>query len=125
MNPLVTAGITELTTAALSGWLMVLVIQAPSVLRRAGVRRPQRIRQAHLDLVMMGTILVAAGAAVPRLPGWVAMLITLGAVLQPLLFLPLAVRPGLARARAFQTLVAAVFAATSAGWVALAVTVFT
>ncbi|MGW5723381.1 hypothetical protein ACWEVP_44945 [Amycolatopsis sp. NPDC003865] len=123
MKPLVTAGIVELAVAALSGWLMVLVIQAPSVLRRAGVSRPKRIRQAHLDLVMMGTIQVAVGAAVPEPLFWIAALIAIGAVAQPLLFLPLAVRPGLSRARGFQALAAAVFAATSVGWVALAVTV--
>ncbi|NBH03479.1 hypothetical protein GTY80_09495 [Amycolatopsis sp. SID8362] len=117
------AGIAELTVAALSGWLMVLVIQAPSALHRVGVSRPKRIRQAHLDLVMMGTIQVAVGAALPALPLWIAALVTLGAVVQPLLFLPLAVRPGLSRVRGFQALVAAVFAATSVGWVALAITV--
>lgn len=124
MKLLVVAGIAELTVAALSGRLMVLAVQAPSVWRRAGVTRPKRIRQAHLDLVLMGSIQVAVGAAVPDLPLWVTVLIALGAVVQPLLFLPLAMRPGLARARGFQTLVAAVFAATSVAWVALAVTVF-
>ncbi|WP_143168720.1 hypothetical protein [Amycolatopsis australiensis] len=64
---------------------------------------------------MMGTIQVAVGAAVPALPLWIAALIMLCAVVQPLLFLPLAARPGLSRARGFRALVAAVFAATSVG----------
>ncbi|KAA2252395.1 hypothetical protein F0L68_35700 [Solihabitans fulvus] len=125
MPLLVTVGVAELTVAVLSGWLMVLVVRAPAVLRRAGVRQLKRIRQAHLDLVMMGVIQVAVGAAVQPMAGWIAALIAFGAIAQPLGFLPLALRPQLVRAPAFQVLAAVVFTATTVGWVALAVRVIT
>jgi hypothetical protein len=61
-------GIVELTVGVLSGWLMVLTIESPGLLRRAGMRHLGRIRQAHLDLLFQGVILVAVGLAVDPLP---------------------------------------------------------
>ncbi|MGI5127256.1 hypothetical protein ACQEVB_10635 [Pseudonocardia sp. CA-107938] len=125
MPLLVVVGVVELAVAVVSGWLMVLVVQSPALLRRAGVRQLKRIRQAHLDLVMMGAVQVAVGGAVQPVPVWIAVLITFGAIAQPLGFLPLAVRPQLVHLPAFQVLAATVFAVTTVGWVALAITVIT
>jgi hypothetical protein len=56
MALLVKLGICELAVAALSGWAMVLMVERPETLKRAGFRHLGRIRQAHLDLIFMGTI---------------------------------------------------------------------
>lgn len=74
---------------------------------------------------MMGVIQVAVGTAVRPLTLWIALLIAFGSVAQPLGFLPLALRPHLARSPAFQLLAAAVFTATTVGWIALAAELIT
>ena len=91
-------GVCELTVAALSGWLMLATVERPEALRRRGVLHLGRIRQSHLDLLFMGTILTAVGIAVDPIPAWVGALLVLGAFVQPLMFLPLAFNSGLARA---------------------------
>lgn len=85
-------GICELTIAALSGWAMVATVERPDALKRLGLRHLGRIRQAHLDLLFMGTILTAVGVAVASVPTWVGVLLILGAFGQPLRFLPLAAK---------------------------------
>lgn len=117
-------GICELVVAALSGWAMVATVERPEALKRIGLRHLGRIRQTHLDLLLMGTILTAVGVAVNPIPTWIAALLVLGAFVQPLMFLPLAVNADLAHDsslyRGFNTVI---FAAFSVGWVALAVVV--
>jgi len=117
-------GICELTVAALSGWAMVATVERPEALKRFGLRHLGRIRQAHLDLLFMGTILTSVGIAVGSMPTWVGALLVLGAFAQPLMFLPLAVSAELARSsvvyRAVNTTVLVGF---SVGWVGLAIVV--
>ena len=117
-------GICELTIAALSGWAMVATVERPEALRRVGLRHLGRIRQAHLDLLFMGTILTAVGVAVPSIPVWIGALLVLGAFVQPLMFVPLAVDSDLMRSsglyRAVNTIVIVGF---SIAWIALAVVV--
>ncbi|MGW3353175.1 hypothetical protein ACWDA3_58640 [Nonomuraea rubra] len=120
---LVKVGIAELTVAVLSGWVMVVSVQWPQLLHRLGLRHLQRIRQAHLDLLFMGVILVAVGLAVPSVPGWVAALITIGALGQPLTFLPLAVDARFQRAAFYRIGSGLLALGMSVGWVALAATV--
>jgi hydroxylaminobenzene mutase len=116
-------GIYELTVGVLSGWVMVMTIENPELLRRAGVRHLARIRQAHLDLLMQGVILIAVGFAVDPLPTWIGFLLVLGAFLAPLLLGVLAfdseLQKGSSAYRAINTLVLVGF---TIGWVALAIT---
>lgn len=117
-------GICELTIAALSGWLMVATVEKPEMLRRIGLRNLGRIRQSHLDMLFMGTILTAVGIAADPIPTWIGALLVAGAFLQPLLFLPLAVNAELSRqSLAFRTVNASTFVLSTIGWVALAVLV--
>jgi len=117
-------GICELTIAALSGWLMVATVEKPEMLRRIGLRHLGRIRQSHLDMLFMGTILTAVGIAADPIPTWIGTLLVAGAFLQPLLFLPLAVNAELSRqSLAFRTVNASAFVLSTIGWVALAVLV--
>lgn len=117
---LVKLGICELAVAALSGWAMVAIVEWPEALKRAGFRHLGRIRQAHLDLLFMGTIVTVVGLAVNPVPTWVAALLVFGAFLQPLMFLPLGVRPELAQTLAYRGFTGLLFSASSVAWVSLA-----
>lgn len=117
-------GICELTVAALSGWAMVATVERPEALRRIGLRHLGRIRQAHLDLLLMGTILTAVGIAVGSMPVWVGVLLVLGAFVQPLMFLPLAVDAELVKSSVVYRVVnTTVLIGFSVGWVGLALVV--
>ncbi len=117
---LVKLGICELALAALSGWAMVALVEWPEALKRAGFRHLGRIRQAHLDLLFMGTIVTVVGLAINPVPSWVAALLVFGAFLQPLMFLPLGVRPELAQTLAYRGFAGLLFSASSVAWVSLA-----
>lgn len=119
MPALVVAGVLELACGVLSGWAMVYA----GTRRRGPVVDPRRIRQGHLDLLMMGTILVAVGAALPDPPALAVVLVIAGSWLAPLLFFPLAVRPALGERPWYEALDRAGFVALSVGWIALAVEV--
>lgn len=117
-------GICELTVAALSGWAMVATVERPEALKRFGLRHLGRIRQAHLDLLFMGTILTAVGIAVAAIPTWVGALLVLGAFVQPLMFLPLAVNAELVRSSSvYRVLNTTVLVGFSIGWIGLAIVV--
>jgi hypothetical protein len=120
MALLVKLGICELAVAALSGWAMVLIVERPETLKRAGFRHLGRIRQAHLDLIFMGTIVTVVGLAVKPVPTWAAVPLVLGAFLQPLMFLPLGVRPEIEQRLAYKGFTGLLFGASSVAWVSLA-----
>jgi hypothetical protein len=116
-------GIFELAVGVLSGWLMVMTLEAPDVLRRLGVRQMGRIRQAHLDLLMQGTILIAVGLAVDPLPDWIGVLLVAGAFLAPPLLGVLALFPELREESiAYKAINTVVLGGFTVGWVALALT---
>ena len=116
-------GILELTVGVLSGWAMVATIESPELLRRAGMRHLGRVRQAHLDLILQGVILVAVGLAVDPLPTWIGFLLVQGAFLAPLLLGVLAFDSELQKgSRAYRALNTAVLTGFTVAWVALAVT---
>ena len=117
-------GICELTVAALSGWVMVATVERPEALRRIGLRHLGRIRQAHLDLLFMGVILTAVGIAVGSMPTWIGALLVLGAFVQPLMFVPLAVNAELVRSSSlYRTLNTTVLVGFSVGWIGVAAVV--
>ena len=74
------------------------------MLKRIGVVAPQRIRQVHLDYVMMGLILIGVGLAVPDLPTAVAAALVFGTLVNPFLFVPLAFEPELDKRLWFRSL---------------------
>jgi hypothetical protein len=116
-------GIYELTVAVLSGWAMVATVERPQLLERVGVRHLGRIRQAHLDLLLQGTILTAVGAAMPAVPTWIGVLLVLGAFVAPLLLLALAFDARLRRSSiVYRAINSVVLVGLSVGWVGLAVT---
>lgn len=124
MPLLIKLGICELAIGALSGWAMIAIVERPEALMRLGVRQLGRIRQAHLDLLMQGTILAAIGAGVSSIPTWIGILLVLGAYVAPLTLGALAFRPEMQKgSTVYRGLNTAVLAGFTVAWVALAITV--
>ena len=117
---LVQAGFVELALGALSGWLVAASIDRPHWLQAAGVRQARRLRQAHLDWIIMGVLLIAVGTALPDLPAWVAWPLGVGAWTNATLFLPLAWRPGWIDHPAYKTASVLSFLAVCVGTVGAA-----
>lgn len=116
-------GIVELAVGVLSGWVMVLMVESPELLMRAGARHLGRIRQAHLDILFQGVILVAVGLAVDPLPTWIGVLLVLGAYLAPLLLGILAFDNGLQKGSTlYRAINMIVLVGFTIGWIALAIT---
>ncbi len=116
-------GIYELAVGVLSGWAMVMTIESPELLRRLGARHLGRIRQAHLDLLFQGVILVAVGLAIDPVPTWIGALLVLGAFLAPLLLGILAFNAELQKgSTTYRAINMVVLVGFSVGWVALGIT---
>jgi hypothetical protein len=116
-------GIYELAVGVLSGWAMLMTIESPELLRRAGIHHLGRIRQAHLDLLFQGVILIAVGLAVDPVPTWIGILLVLGAFLAPLLLGILAFDSELQKGSApYRAINMVVLIGFTIGWVALAIT---
>ena len=90
---------------------------------RAGVKATARVRQAHLDYIIMGVILVALGLAAPGLDRVWQVLLVVGAWVNPTLFVPLAFRPETQQAFVYRVVTGASFVCMTAGTVAAAVEV--
>jgi hypothetical protein len=115
-------GVFELAVGVLSGWMMVMTVERPDVLRTAGFRHLGRIRQAHLDLLMQGTILIAVGLAVDPLPTWIGVLLVAGAYIAPFLLGVLTFDGDLQKAPAYLLINGVVLTGFTVGWIALAIT---
>ena len=121
MDWVVQIGLVELAIGGLLGWAMVLRQESPDFLRRIGVVAPQRIRQIHLDYVMMGLILIGVGLAVPDLPTPFAVALAFGTAVNPFLFLPLAFDPDMVDRLWYRSLAVVSFLAVSGSLVAAAI----
>ncbi len=121
MSTLVRIGLCELALAGLFGWLIVIRLERPVWLERAGVKSPRRLMQAHLDYVMMGLILVAVGLALPGLSRWITFPLGFGALVNPTLFLPLALDEDIAKRLPYRAVTLVSFVAMSGSLVAAAV----
>jgi len=114
-------GLIELALGGLLGWAMVVRAEKGEWLRRIGVVAPQRIRQVHLDYVMMGLILIGVGLAVPDLPTPIAAALIFGTLVNPFLFVPLAFEPDVEQRLWYRSLAIVSFLGVSGGLVAAAV----
>lgn len=121
MDWVVRIGLIELALGGLLGWAMVVRDERPEWLRRIGVVAPQRIRQVHLDYVMMGLILIGVGLAVPDLPTAVAAALVFGTFVNPFLFVPLAFNPDAEKRLWYRALAVISFVAMSGSLVVAAV----
>jgi hydroxylaminobenzene mutase len=121
MDWVVRIGLIELALGGLLGWAMVIREDRPEWLRRIGVVAPHRIRQVHLDYLMMGLILIGVGLAVPDLPGAIAAALAFGTVVNPFLFVPLAFDPEVEKRAWYRALAVLSFIGVSGGLVVAAV----
>ncbi|MGW0158544.1 hypothetical protein ACWDUN_04400 [Mycobacterium sp. NPDC003323] len=121
MSVLVKVGLFELAFGALLGWAVAANLIAPDLIKRLGIVSPRRIMQAHLDYIMMGVILIAVGLALPELATWIVVLVIIGTLLNPTLFLPMAFSENASKTRLFTVVSLLSFVATSVGLVAAAV----
>jgi hypothetical protein len=121
MDWVVQVGLVELALGGLLGWAMVMRDEKPEWLRRIGVVAPARIRQVHLDYVMMGLILIGVGLAVPDLPTAIAIALVFGTFVNPFLFVPLAFDPEVEKRPWYRALAVVSFIAVSGGLVAAAI----
>jgi hydroxylaminobenzene mutase len=121
MDWVVRFGLAELALGGLLGWAMVIRDERPQWLRRIGVVAPQRIRQVHLDYVMMGLILIGVGLAVPDLPKAVAIALVFGTFVNPFLFVPLAFDPDVDKRLWYRALATVSFVCVSGGLVIAAI----
>lgn len=117
-------GAVELAFGALTGWIVWMALDT-KWLKKIGVRSPRRLLQAHIDLIMMGTILIAVGVAAPDFPRPWSDFLVIGAWTNALLFVPAAWhdrKPTDFKANAAQVVS---FALVCTGTVALAVYLLT
>ena len=121
MDWVVRIGLIELALGGLLGWAVVIRQDRPQWLTRIGIVAPQRIRQVHLDYVMMGLILIGVGLAVPDLPTAIAVALAFGTFVNPLLFVPLAFNPEVEKRPWYRVLAVISFIAVSGGLVVAAI----
>jgi hypothetical protein len=121
MDWMIRIGLIELALGGLLGWAMVLRQESPELLRRIGVVAPQRIRQVHLDYVMMGLILIAVGLAIPDLSTAIAIPLVFGTIVNPFLFVPLAFEPDVEQRAWYRALAVVSFLGVSGGLLAAAI----
>jgi hypothetical protein len=88
--------------------------------RKLGIRSPSRLRQWHLDMILLGSLCVLADTALPELPRHVAMPLGVGAWTNAMSFGVLAVSPDTRDHPAYRTAVAGSFVTTSLGFTLLA-----
>ena len=120
--PLLTQlGLISLALAGLSGWLVLAATRKGEWFRAHGVPAPRRFLQTHLDWVMMGLILIAVQLAAPSSPDWIKAMIAFGAIVNPLLFLPLAFKPDAEDSPVYVAVAVVSFSALSIGLPALAI----
>lgn len=121
MSTLAKIGFVELAVGALSGWVIVITREKPQWLERIGVRVPRRLLQAHIDLILMGLILIAVGLALPDLPDALQAILVFGTWVNPLGFVPLAFNPDADKSIAYRVVATVSFLCVSGGLVAVAV----
>jgi hypothetical protein len=121
---LVVAGASEIALGAVLGFPYAVAVEGSatsrSILASLRIRHPRRLRQLHLDLIVMGALLMAAGGAIPAMPVPVALAIGIGGWTNALLFAPLMFDERRQQAAWFRAVTVASFVAVAGGWVATA-----
>lgn len=84
------AGMISLALGGLSGFLMLAVVDYPDLVRKVGIVDPKRVRQLHLDWIIMGLVMIAVALAAPDLPAPAVLATLFGGVVNPATFIPMA-----------------------------------
>lgn len=116
MNHLLTVvGLWSLALGAVSGFALLAAMDAPHLLERLRIKHPKRVRQVHLDWIIMGVVLIAVSLSVPQLPAWAVALVLFGGVVNPATFVPMMFSEAVAGTRVFQTVSMVSFLSLSTG----------
>ena len=99
---------------------MSVAVTRPHDLPKLGVRSGARLRQWHLDLIMLGSLTAAAPRLVPSPPRTVGVPLDVGAWVNANAFGVLAFRPDLKDHPVYRASVATPFVAASWGFTGLA-----
>lgn len=121
VHALLATALFSLALGALSGFAVLASVDYPATLRALGVVNPMRVRQAHMDWIVMGTVMAVTAIANPQLPGWVAALVIFGGVVNPLTFVPMAFSTTVHSTKTFQLVSFVSFVSLSIGLIAAAV----
>ncbi len=121
---LVGVALISIALGAVSGFALLVAVDHPDRLRRVGIVDPVRVRQVHLDWIIMGTVMAVIGLAVPGLSWWATVLVLFGGIVNPLSFVPMAFSKTVATTRWFQTVSFVSFTALSVGAVLAVVEYF-
>lgn len=117
---LLAAALISIALGALSGFAVLASVDYPTKLRALGVVNPVRIRQAHMDWIIMGTVMAVTALANPQLPVWVTALVMFGGVVNPLTFVPMAFSNTIEKTNTFQLISFVSFVSLSTGLIAAA-----
>jgi hypothetical protein len=112
---LVGIGLVSLVLGAWSGFALLAAVDKPALLRSMGVVDLHRVRQVHLDWIIMGAVAIATGLALPNLTTPLGILIAIGVVVNPATFIPMAFSRNAAQQRWFQAVSMASFIALTVG----------
>ncbi len=119
---LLTTALLSIALGALSGFAVLAAVDYPAMLRAVGVINPMRLRQAHMDWIIMGTVMAVTALAVPELPDWAAALVIFGGVVNPLTFVPMAFSKKVDSTKAFRLVSFISFVSLTSGLITAAVT---
>ncbi len=109
------AGLVSVLLGAWSGFALLLAVDRPGALRRIGIVDPSRVRQMHLDWIVMGVLMVVVAGALPEMPFVAAAGILFGGIVNPLSFVPMAFSRTVATTLWFQVVSMVSFLALSIG----------
>ncbi|PRI12603.1 hypothetical protein [Leucobacter massiliensis] len=118
---LVGIGLISVALGALSGFALTAAVDFPDSLRRFHVVDPRRIRQAHLDWIIMGIMLIVVGLAVPGLPWPITAAVAVGGVVNPLTFVPMIFSKTVIQRRWFMAVSYASFTTLTLGLIGAAI----
>lgn len=116
---MVSAGVTQIAVGAAAGWSLAALYASPDLQEKAGVVDVRRLRQVHLDMIIMGGLVAVAGT-VNDVPRWARTATRVGAWTNALLFVPMAFRRDAPTTKPYQAASVASFTLTSAGWLGIA-----
>jgi len=120
-NVLLATALISISLGALSGFAVLAAVDYPAMLRAVGVVSPMRLRQAHLDWIIMGTVMAVTALAVPQIPDWAAALVIFGGVVNPLTFVPMAFSSTVDSTKAFRWVSFISFVSLTTGLIAATV----
>src|SRR3954451_18414897 len=104
MDWVVRIGLVELAVGGLLGWGMVIRMEKPEWIEKAGIVAPRRILQGHLDYVLMGLILIGGGRVVRPLRKAVAIALVFGTVVNRFVAVPPMFHPDVSERGLYRTL---------------------